>query len=170
MFSWLKQKTTEVVTSEPIQDMERQLTMLKRASDDDVGLVLASATFWRLWWSEHGLLPGGAIRNDEIRDELACAQFRSDLRRQIREDKKSSPAGAIGMLVWLNTSRSLSMPELLSSGRQMWKELRRGVPSAPEYLPQFFAAAGAPVPFNASDELRFVPPGLDRFDDRAYRD
>jgi hypothetical protein len=160
MFGWLKQKTKDVVISEAIQDMDRQLSMLKRASDDDLGLVLASATFWRLWWTANGMLPSGAISNEEVPNELAGAQFRSSLRRQIQEEKKSSPAGTIGLTVWLNTSRSLSMPELLSSGRQMWKELSRGRPFAPGYLPQFFEAACVKTPADADHEVYFFPPGL----------
>ena len=161
MLGWLRNKAHTVVVSEVTEYIERHTYALRRSSDDDVGLVLASATFWRLYWTNAGLLPSGAISLDGLSDEIQCAKFRSDLSRQIKEEQKSSPAGTIGLVVWLNTSRSLNMPELRTLGREMWVELRRGVPFAPPYLPRFFAAAGVPLPANAHEALGFVPRGLE---------
>lgn len=161
MLGWFNKHARSAVLTAATQDIERQLQMLMRSSDDDVGLVLASATFWRLYWEKSGMLPKGAISLREIPDERACAGFRKDLTRQINEDKKSSPAGAIGLTVWLNTSWALSIPELRGLGRQMWKELNRGVPFAPAYIPQFFVAARIPVPTDVTESVRFIPPGLE---------
>lgn len=161
MLEWFNKHAQSAVLKAATQDIERQLQMLMRSSNDDVGLVLASATFWRLFWEQAGMLPKGAISLREVPDELACASFRQELRRQISEDKRSSPAGAIGMTVWLNTSWALSIPELRPTGRQMWKELSRGVPYASAYVPQFFEAARIPVPADVTEPVRFIPPGLE---------
>lgn len=161
MLGWFNRHAQSVVLKAATQEIEKQLLRLRRSSDDDVGLVLASATFWRLFWEKSGMLPKGAISLREVPDELACASFRRELTRQINEDKKSSPAGAIGLTVWLSTSWSLSLPELRLSGRQMWKELQRGVPYAPAYVPKFFVAAHIPVPHDVTDSVSFIPPGLE---------
>jgi hypothetical protein len=52
MLGWFNKHAQSVVLKAATKDIEKQLQMLMRSSDDDVGLVLASATFWRLYWEK----------------------------------------------------------------------------------------------------------------------
>lgn len=162
MFDWLKRKVEFVAIKSATEDIERQLNMLQGSDDSSVGLVLASATFWRLFWTNCGMVPSGAFSLEEPRDEAACSKFQWEVNRLIKDSQKEGNyASAAGLMIQLHTLRAISMPELRIWGRQMWKELSRGMPYVPEYLPKFFDAAGVPMPVGASEEIYFIPPGLE---------
>ena len=161
MFGWFAKKAQSTVAEAATNDLSKQLYMLRNSNADDVGLTLASATFWRLFWIQEGMIPKGAMSIYEIAEPGECARFRSNLIRQIEEDKKTSPAGVIGLMVWLNTSWSLSIHELRPLGRELWKELARGIPYAPTYVPNFLSAANVVIDTDFTDAVRFIPPGLE---------
>ena len=73
----------------------------------------------------------------------------------------STPAHAVGAIVWLHTLRALSTPELRHLGRQMWQQLQRGQPRASEALRELESVTGAPSPVGSLAACDFIPDDLD---------
>lgn len=161
MLGWMKRKVEMASVKSATKDIERQITMLKGADDDDLGLLIASATFYRFFLEQNGVVPAGAFNLGEVRDAVGCDFFPMELSRLTREaQKEGNPVGAAGLMILLHSARAINMPELRFLGRTMWKELQRGMPHAPPYLPSLFQAAG--MPYNGdSGSVYFVPGGLE---------
>ncbi|MBL4927934.1 hypothetical protein [Fuscibacter oryzae] len=161
MLGWIKRKVEISSAKAATEDIERQIAMLKGADDDDLGLLIASATFYRFFLNQHGVVPSGAFDLGEVRDAEGCDFFPMELNRLIREaQKEGNPVGAAGLMILLHSARAINMPELRFLGRSMWKELQRGMPFAPNYLPSLFQAAG--IPYNGdSGSVYFIPGGLE---------
>ena len=127
MLRWIRRRVELAAVRAATEDIERQISMLKGADSEEVGLVLASATFSRIFLEKHGVAPSGAFDLSVLRDQGKCFLFQRTLNRIIKEKQKLGAYGdAAGVIILLHTVRALNMPEIRHLGRTMWGELARG--------------------------------------------
>ena len=119
-------------------------------------MVVAMATTIRLQLSQSGSLPEYALALPTPDDDASMIQFH--LGRLVRQlQKMDKTAEAAGAMVWLHSMRALAFPEIRSLGRQMWKELQRGIPHAPDALDGLGTVIGKALPEGARSSCDFIP-------------
>ncbi len=162
MLGWMKRRVEFAAIKAAQEDIERQINMLRGMDSYEVGTVLASATFSRLFLEKHGAVPQGAFDLSVERDQKKCDFFQLDLNRLIKEKQKlGAYPDAAGVMILLHTVRALNMPEIRILGRVMWGELERGMDYAAEVLPSLFDVYDIPY-FDADlQSVRQIPPGLE---------
>ncbi|MBI2718162.1 MAG: hypothetical protein HY245_04940 [Rhizobiales bacterium] len=104
-------------------DIERFNSMVKGASAEQVGLLVAMAAHYKNSLAKEGvdlLHPMVA----EEKDPLVALK----ITRLITSAQRGDPANATGWMVWLHTLRAANTPEIRFQGRLLWRELSRGFP------------------------------------------
>ena len=167
--NWFKRKIQRAAVKEAREDLESFIFSLKGVSDEELGMVVAGATVIRLQLGRTGSLPEYALALPSPDDDTATIQYH--LGRLVRElQKTNETAKAAGVMVWLHSMRALTYPEVRILGRQMWKELQRGIPYAPEALEDFAAVTDWAVPKEAHSSYDFIPQDLAPKDHDAARE
>lgn len=162
MLGWLKRRAELASLRAATEDLDRFLAGLQGATSEELGVLVAIATFLRANLRKEGILPDSvlgiglpATPDEEI---TAVMQLPRLIKLFQKEGQSSDAAGA---MVWLHSVRVIALyPELRNKGREMWRELSRGFGQAPQALNDIQALAGKPVPAAAFDMIEFVPPPL----------
>ncbi|MDA0997142.1 MAG: hypothetical protein O2944_02920 [Proteobacteria bacterium] len=111
---------------------------LARLSDNDVGFVLAIAAHQRNKLQDEGIDLGriGALVE-------ARPMYHHELAKAVNALGRAKRAhDAIGLQVWVHSLRTVADAELRDYGREIWKELRRGVPHLAEQRTYFRDLSG----------------------------
>ena len=157
--NWFKRRLRRAAVKAASEDLESFILCLKGLSDEELGMVVAGATVIRLQLGRSGSLPEYALALPSPDDDTAYIQLH--LSRLVRElQKTNKTAEAAGVMVWRHSMRSLAYPEVRLLGRQLWKELQRGIPRAPEALEGLEAVTGWAVPDRAHSSYDFIPQDL----------
>ena len=154
--NWFRRKIWRASVKSAREDLESFVLSLRGASDQELGMVVAMATTIRLQLSQSGSLPEYALALPTPDDDASMIQFH--LGRLVRQlQKMDKTAEAVGAMVWLHSMRALAFPEIRSLGRQMWKELQRGIPHAPDALDGLGTVIGKTLPEGARSSCDFIP-------------
>lgn len=157
--NWLKRKIQLSSVKAAQEDLERFISSLRGASNEELGMLIATATIIRLRLTQSGSLPLYAFTLPTPGDGTARVPLH--LSNIVREfQKMGQPSDAAGAMIWLHSMRALAFPEVRHLGRQMWKELQRGFQNAPDALDDIEAITGKELPAEAWDACTFLPEDL----------
>jgi len=157
--NWLKRKVQIASANAAQEDLERFIASLRGASDEELGILIATATIIRVRLTQSGSLPVYALALPTPGEGTVRIQLH--LANVVREfQKMGQPSDAAGAMIWLHSMRALAFPEVRHLGRQMWKELQRGFQNAPDALNDIAAITGKALPGEAWDSYDFIPQDL----------
>jgi len=108
----------ESVERQQIDDFVSRLSILDA---QQLGFVMALALYWRnqMLLSDIDLL-------HPIRSLEEIPDLKLKLVEQVNQLQRTGEQSfASGLMVWVHTLRAASLPELVSGGRKMWRELQR---------------------------------------------
>ena len=123
MFKWMKRKAQLAIVKSAKEDIERFVSMVKGASAEQVGLVVAMATHYRHAMARDGIDLLRPMEAEELDHFIAFK-----IGKLIAAAQKGDPANATGWMVWLHTVRAANILEIRYEGRMLWHELSRGFP------------------------------------------
>ena len=166
---WLKRKLEIKAAKAAREDIERFILGLKGSSDEEMGFVVAQATFIRLRFRADNLLPDAALgvgsplpEDQRMQVQNFLAQMVSDFQSEAGGQAATNAASfSLGTMVWLHSMRAFTYPEIRLFAREMWQQLERGFPYASKALDSFESPTGDPLPHDITSNLNFVPPGLE---------
>ena len=148
MFGWLKRTAGNAIANSGTTDIDRFVLGLKGSTSTDIARIVALTAHWRNhleekfgWDLDHPNLVA-------MEDSGATRK----LHTLLRQVQKQSPAMTEGLVVWVHTLQASRTPEIRMTGREMWRELARGVP---------FAAAAAEE-LNQIASAKLDTKGIDR--------
>lgn len=127
MFKWMKRKAELAIVKSAKEDIERFVSMVKGASAEQVGLVVAMATHYRNALAKEGVDLLRPMEAEELDHFIALK-----IGKLITAAQKGDPANATGWMVWLHTLRAANILEIRFQGRLLWRELSRGFPHVEE--------------------------------------
>lgn len=157
--NWFKRKIQISSANAAKEDLERFVASLRGASDEELGMLIATATTIRVRLMQSGSLPVHALALPTPGDGTARVQLH--LANLVREfQKMGQPSDAAGAMIWLHSMRALAFPEVRHLGRQMWKELQRGFQNAPDALNDIEAITGKELPAESWVACNFIPEDL----------
>lgn len=162
MLGWVRRRVELAAVKAATEDICRQINMLKGMDSEEIGTLLASATFFRCLLERHDAVPDGAFDLRVERDQDQCDLFQLYLNRLIKEKQKlGAYADAAGVMVLLHTVRALNMLDIRHLGQAMWSELARGSDYAAEVLPELFDVCDIACTEEDILAARMIPPGLE---------
>ena len=162
---WIAQRIQRAAVRSGTEDLERFVTSLRGQSDEELGMLVATATVLRINFRAAGYLPDNAIGVGMPLDEEEFSLVQLKYSRLVHSFQKEKMfADAAGGMVWLHTLRAFAYPELRLLGRMMWKELERGFSYALIMFDDIEELKGISLPQEARYSYEFIPPGLEPFD------
>ena len=165
MFGWLKKRAMQASSDAMNNDILKFIAGLKGASSQEIATIIVIANIVRLNLMKSGTIPSAALDFNICRDadiELKCDMCSVALVKIIKQFQKMGQlSDATGTMVWLHSVRSLNVPEIRAKGREMWGQLERGFPYVDDALMDVQDLIGEGLPDSISDELTFVPRGLE---------
>lgn len=162
MTKWMKINYEIAAMHAAERDLERNISLLSDADDDEVGLILAYAVFYKFLLGRSMAIPNGLFDTHEPRDEAKCKFFQTELSQIIRKKYKNREyADAEGLNVLLSTSMAIKFRELRDLGVVMWIELNRGKHYARSYIPVLMMSEGLCFDERDFDSVFMAPPGLE---------
>lgn len=161
VLGWLKRKVLAASSKSQEKELRAQTQRLKGMSDDEIGFLVAGSTILRLNLMSGGVLPPEALDLSMPRDEFEMDMIPIKLGNLIRQfQKMGQPTDAAFVMTWLHSTRALCNLDIRVFGREMWAQLSRGFPYAPEKLDEMGELLGETLNVTEED-LEFVPVGLE---------
>lgn len=161
MFGWVKSKIQKASTDAMKDDLQRFITSLHGASDDEIATILCVASVIRLNLAKSQILPPTSLDIGRMDISIEGSMVPLRLIRLIAEFQKNGQlSDATGCMVWLHSVRALQNPELRGLGRQMWAELLRGFGEVDDIADEMHTLLPN-LPQNLEVEACFVPKGLE---------
>ena len=161
MFGWLKAKAQKKINDSMRDDLSRFLLSLQGSTSEELATLLVIATTIRLKLLQAGTISESALDLSQYKGTFEEDMAALKINRLISGFQKAGqPSDAAGAMVWLHSVRALQTPELRLLGRQMWKELTRGLAHLDETA--FELSMISPnIPDDVALEATFVPVGLE---------
>ena len=162
MFKWLQNRTEKYASDSATSDLSTFVQSLRGMDSEELGMVVAIAAVIRMNLRQAGRLPDEALDIGSPIEPMKLEMIRVALSRLVREFQKlNQPTDAVGAMVWVHSLRALRYPPVRLLGREMWKELTRGMPHSPAALGLIRQKTGNDSVTSAYPELDFVPSGLE---------
>ena len=137
-----------------LADFRRFNESLALANSDEIGMTLALSTALRNMYEERELDLLHPYSNSMTIEDLAIFLAREETVFQ----KNGQAHFAAGIRIWRFTARAFIVPELRSAGREMWKNLSRGIGFAEAGIQDYNRMTGDFLTIRGFEE---VPPGLE---------
>jgi hypothetical protein len=143
---------------------------LKQMTDQDLGVILAVSTVIRINMENEGYLPKGLL-SDQSADGPGpttneLGRYQMDLNKLVRDFSRiHQHTDAVATLLISYSLRCLNVADVRGLGRDMWKEMQRGLPHGENALRQGEEEKGEPFPKRAWQEWSHIPIGLEPLDD-----
>ncbi|MBZ9859729.1 hypothetical protein [Mesorhizobium sp. CA12] len=122
---WLSGKVQKWATNTQARELQEFVSRLRAIDSEELGMILATATHHRHHAAERfkwDLMEPGLAEMANPTLTLQIGQIIKTLQKDGR------PELAAGYFVWLHTVRAANNPDLRQLGRDMWRELERGMP------------------------------------------
>ena len=143
------------------KELKRFIDGLKSMSDLDLGIIIAISTVIRVNMEGQGYLPTGLYGEERLPSPYDMGRYQIELNKLARDfNKMRQPTDAVGTLIVSYTLRCLNVPEMMPFGREMWAELRRGMPYVEQALKDGEQEKGETFPQQVWQQCRLVPLGL----------
>ncbi len=161
------QKNTEDRALESSRkELRRYIDGIKTMPDEDIGVILAVATVIRINMENEGFLPQGLFSDETLPSPNEMGKYQMELNQLVRDfNRARQPTDAVGTLVISYSLRCLNVADLRGTGREMWRQLQRGMPHTEEALKKGEEEKGEPFPDRVWQEWSQIPVGLEPDDD-----
>lgn len=100
MTKWMKINYEMAAMHAAERDLERNISLLSDADDDEVGLILSYAVFYKFLLGRSMAIPNGLFDTHEPRDEAKCKFFQTELSRIIRKNIKTENTQTLRALMF----------------------------------------------------------------------